>query len=732
MRREALRRAAAWALLAVSPLAAWLASRLVVDNRLERWVGHDGADAQRYAEFRRTFGSDEFVLVAISGPLFEPAALDLAVRCLASLEAIPGVTRVQGLPAVYRDRFGGEDPEELRREMTSTPFYRDLLLSRDAQVAGLLVEVSPAGTPDARRALVAAVERAVAPLREAGFRVGLVGSTVLIAALDELSEQEAQRSFPLAVLGSLLVLAVLLRSARAMAVAAASSGLAVVLTLGLVAGLGGSLSMLTAVLPALLWVLGLSYSVHVLHRAMLHRQTLPVAGAVARGLSETARGVTFSALTTGLGFASLGVASLLPVRELGLYGAAGIGMALLVSVTVTPMLARLVGLPPRHATAVRRHRRGVRGAIARPRAVLAVAGGLAALAVASIPAIRLESNPLSFLPASHAVARDYAWVGRELTGFYTAEVVVRTPAGWTEPSAWPVLDGLASGLAGSPIVARVMSPLDLLRKLNQWDQGLDPAAYRLPGSRADADRLVRELDPVGRAVLGTLASADGREVRLSVVVREMDEGRFLALVADAARRLEALPAPYSGFVTGQVLRLVNAQQDLVATQLESLGLAMLVVFLAVWAGLRSWRLTLVAVPPNLVPVAATFGAMAWLGIPMDAATVMVASVALGIAVDNTIHILLAYRRQREAGAAAPEAAAAALGLVAPAISDATLAACTGFGALGVSAFLPIRYFGLLAAVMMVVALGCHLLVTPALLALQARRGGSPIDPGGTT
>ena len=191
MRRETLRRAAAWALLAVSPLAAWLASRVAVDNRLERWVGRAGTDAQRYEEFRRTFGSDEFVLVAICCPLFEPAALDLAVRCLASLEAIPGVTRVQGLPAVYRDRFGGEDPEELRREMTSTPFYRDLLLSRDEKVAGLLVEVSPAETPDARRALVAAAGRAVAPLQEAGFRVGLVGSTVLIAALDELSEQEA-------------------------------------------------------------------------------------------------------------------------------------------------------------------------------------------------------------------------------------------------------------------------------------------------------------------------------------------------------------------------------------------------------------------------------------------------------------------------------------------------------------------------------------------------------------
>jgi hypothetical protein len=598
-------------------------------------------------------------------------------------------------------------------------------------VAGLLVEVDPAGAPDARRRLVASVRNAVVPLEAAGLRVGLVGSTVLIAALDELSEREAQRSFPLAVLGSLVVLALLLRSARAMAVAAASSGLAVVLTLGVVAGLGGSLSMLTAVLPALLWVLGLSYAVHVLHRSMLHRQALPVPEAVERGLSETSRGVTFSAITTALGFASLLVASLKPVRELGAYGAVGILLALAVSLTVTPLLARLVKLPPRHEATGRPHARGAPLSIARPRAILAAAASLFALAVASVPAIRLESNPLSFLPSSHAVARDYAWVGRELTGFYTAEVVVRTPTGWTDPAVWPVIEGLRDGLAGSPIVARVMTPLDLLRKLNQWDRGLDPAAYRLPEDRATADRLVRELDPVGRAVLRTLASENGDDVRLSVVVREMDEGQFLALVADARRLLDALPDGYSGYVTGQVLRLVNAQQALVATQLGSLGLAMLVIFLAIWVGLRSWRLTLVAVPPNLVPVAVTFGTMAWLGVPMNAATVMVASVSLGIAVDNTIHLLLAYRSSREGGTGVPEAAAAALRLVAPAISDATLAACTGFGALYVSAFLPIRYFGLLATVMMVVALGCHLLVTPALLAMSARRAGASTLAGGT-
>ncbi len=89
---------------------------------------------------------------------------------------------------------------------------------------------------------------------------------MLITALDELSAREAALTFPLAVLGSLIVLAVLLRSPRAMAAVAGSSAVAVVLTLGLVAAVGGSLNMLTAALPALLWVLSLSYGVHIVSR----------------------------------------------------------------------------------------------------------------------------------------------------------------------------------------------------------------------------------------------------------------------------------------------------------------------------------------------------------------------------------------------------------------------------------------------------------------------------------
>jgi hypothetical protein len=725
-----IRRAVAIALLLATPLAGWLASRVTIDNRLERWVARDRVEEERYAEFCATFGGDEFIVVAVSGkPTFAPESLRGATACLERLESIPGVVRVQGVPAVYRDLFGGEDPLELEREMTATPFYTGLLLSRDATVAAMLVQVAPRADPGGRRELVRAVRDAAAPLVHDGFRVAFVGSPVLIVALDEMSARESAITLPLAVLGSLLVLAYLLRSPRAMAAAAVPSGVAVVVTLGAVVALGGSLNMLTAAAPSLLWVLSLSYSVHIANRYRQLLQEHAAVEAVDLAVAQTLRGVTFSAITTALGFLSLLVAAMPPVRELGALGAAGIAVAWLTSLTVTPLLLELLRVGPAPARPPDHRHRAARSLPARaPALVIGLALALFVAAAASIPRIRLESNPLTFLAATHPVVQDYRFVGERVAGFYTAEVVLRLPADWTDPAVWPVIEAAAARIAGSPIVSRVVSPLDLLRKLNQWDAGMAPADYRLPATRAGAARLAAQLDPRGRAVLATLVSASGREVRLSALVNEMDERPFLDLVDDTRVAVAALPACWGGYVTGQVLRLARAQQDLVATQLASVGVALVVIFAAVWVGLGSWRLMLVALPPNLVPMATTFAAMAWLAIPLDAATVMVASVALGIAVDNTIHYLVWYARFRRGGHGAAAATHAALAVVAPAITAATAASCTGFLALTISSFLPIRYYGELSTIMMATALACHLLLTTAIL-LAARPRVAPDNKG---
>jgi predicted RND superfamily exporter protein len=343
------------------------------------------------------------------------------------------------------------------------------------------------------------------------------------------------------------------------------------------------------------------------------------------------------------------------------------------------------------------------------------------MALAVVPRVPVESNPLSFLPKSSPTTDDYRVVGERLTGFFSMEIVVSTPDDWWAPDVLAVLDGLGARLTTSPIVAKVLSPPDLLRKARQWELGFDAEGFSLPEDRAEAERLVSGLGEDGGRRMARFAVEDGRTVRVSAVVNEMDEGRFLDLVSDARSAVADLPDGYEGWITGLVLRLVEAQKNLVSSQIRSLGFACLVVFAAIAVGLGSWRLTLISVFPNMVPVLAVFAMMAVFRIPLDAATVMVASIALGIAVDNTVHLLAAFQREAGAGETRRLAAFNALRTVGTAIVVTTATACVGFFSLGVSEFVPIRDFGLLAGGAMLVALVADLLVVPSMLVVGEER-----------
>ncbi len=699
-----------------------LALRVRVDNRIERWLDTGGRAARDYRTFRERFGSDDFVLLAYAGrPLFEPGSLEAQLEALEVLEGVPGLSKPLGIPAIHRDLLGGQDPELLRREILEIPFYRNFLVSPDGSMAGLLAPVVDSEVAPER--LVDGVREAGRVLERAGFTVHLVGPPVLNVALDRSSRAEAFRSFPVAFGLSVGVLLALFRCLRATGVAVLCAGLGILLTLGAMGAARRPLDMVTSVLPSLLFVLSLAANIHVLSRYRAHRlETDGALPAIARALAETARPCVLASVTTAVGFASLGTARMEPVRALGALAAFGLLASLAVNLLLGPVLVAMVDPPgagPRSAAGFARLARAVAGPRG-GRRIAVLAAGFALLLGLGLARLRVESDPLTFLPASSPTVRDYEEVARRLTGFYTLELMVETPGGWLDPAKWPALDAVARQLEARPDVARVLSPLDLLRLHHHWSRGPGPETFALPATAGAARELLEDFG--GGVGDLRLAASDGSAVRLAALVRVMPSDRFREIEKAARRALAALPDPWSGTPTGIVLRLVEAQLGLVRTQVESFGIAFGLIFLCIGLGLRSLRLTVVSVPPNLLPILAALGAMGFAAIRLDAATVMVASVALGIAVDDTVHLLEAWRSEREAP---PDVALErALVRVGPAMVVTTATACIGFGALLVSSFLPIRWFGALSALAMAVALAADVLLAP-VLALRL----APASPG---
>lgn len=706
-------------------MAAFFCLQLRIDNRHDRLISSTNQEARDYYTFLETFGSDEFIIVALSEkPLFEVDALDAMLEALERLEAIPEVFHVTGLPTIFRDRFGAEDPEELEAEVTSIVFYQGLILSPDQTVTGLLIEPVVLETSQARKDLVAGVRDAIGPLVAHGFKVDLVGGPVFSTTINRLSMRESLRAFPIAAVASLIVLLLLVRSVKAGVVVIACGVVTLLLTLGLVGATGRPLNLITTSLPLVLWVLAIANCIHVVTRYQRHVcEGLDPAAAIGLTLEELRFSCSLSAITTAFGFFSLMVADVIPIRELGIYVGVGMLISLAANLILAPYLLVALRVPgSRRNLADHSRLLGplADGIIRHPRPILLAFLVLVALGGYSMTQIESEPNSLRFLPEDSEVVRAYEFVAKNLTGMYTLEVVFDTPDTWLEPSYWKPITALADRIAESSIVSRVLTPLDFLKKMNQWDHDLDPLHYVLPETRAEAEALVDLLEGEDRFEIERFVTADGKKIRMSVMMNSMNARDFEELIALAKAEVALLPEPMSGIVTGMAARMQVMSVGLVKTQFNSYAVAFVLIFLSIFVGLRSLKLTLVSILPNIVPLLSAFITMALLGLSLDAATVMVASISLGIAVDDTVHFLAGYHRHRLRGESNHAAIRGTLSSVGPSITVTTITACIGFFALCQSSFVAIRYFGLLSGIAILMALVADLLLVPALFAWRGK------------
>jgi len=708
--------AAALTLAALLPLAVLpaLTARpgLRVDNGMEVWLDRESAEAERYDELLRRFGSEETVLAIydMPGPDDLPRLAELRGR----LEAIPGVRRVQDLSDVRERFYATADDETFLRTVRDSPLYRGLLVSADGSLAATRILLT--GEPD-RAALVAAVRQAAAATLPSQD-VRLAGPPVLNVALDEASRRAARTFFPWVFVLSGLVLWLLFRSLGAVLIPFLSVGAGLAWTLALLAVSGHTLDMVTVALPPVLWVLGLSTSIHLLAGSR-HRS-------VTAAVDDLAGPCFASAVTTALGFASLVFASMEPVRTMGLFGGLGVLLCLLANFLLFPWLAgrfrrlRRTPIPRLPDDPSRRWaQRWIDGLGRRTGTVLAISAVLALVLGVSMARLEADSNVVSFLRDDTEVATTYREVLPRLTSPYSLEVLLDTGPDPT-PEDLRRVDRLAAGLGDRPGVVRVVSPLDLVKAVDQTFRERPAESFQLP---ADDGDLRTVWDLTGSLLADErrlLFDPEGGVLRLSVLARPMGSAAYRELVDELRSELRRqAPDRWHPRLTGVVDLLVGMQERLLASQVRSFAAAFLWIVPVLAVLLRSVRDALLSLAPNLFPIVVALGALGLAGRPLDPATMMVAGVAFGIAVDDTIHVLAAYRRARR-GLAPKAARVQALAAVGSPVVTTSVVAALGFAVLTLSDFTPLLRFGVLTSITLAAALFGDLVLLPALLEVADR------------
>jgi len=283
----------------------------------------------------------------------------------------------------------------------------------------------------------------------------------------------------------------------------------------------------------------------------------------------------------------------------------------------------------------------------------------------------------------------------------------------TEPRVLAAIDALTRYLEAQPEVGRALSVADPLRQLHAGFSGRADAG--LPESRELAEQyllLLGSVEPIRDVIHDDRQSAN---VLLRV---DVNGSRRLLAVAERIREWwQAHGAPgFDARVTGIMYEFARAEEEIAWSQIRGFGSALVAIAAVFLAVFRSAWPTFAALVPNAAPMVVFYGFMGLAGLPLDAATVCIGSVALGIAVDDTIHLATGYRDERARGREPRAALEATLARVLPAVVPTTVSIAVGFAVLGVSEFTLIRNFGLVTAALMLVCLLADLTLLAPLLA----------------
>ena len=720
--------------------------------------GHPAqAASQRAAEL---FGLRDVIVLGIESPqgIYNPRTLALVADLSGALAGIDGIVPGSVASLATLPRFFVEqdviDPQpllardgqidvrladRLRGETRALGLDDGVLVAPDGRTTAIYAEVRD----DADRYRVLKQVRSLVARSDHGpDRVRLSGTALAQAVLGLAAARDLTRLLPAVLLTIALVLAAVFRHPVPALVSLAEIGASLVWTAGIMGSLGASLFVTTLVLPVILLVIGVSDDVYALNhcfRALRESPDASVQDVVVASFRAVKRPIVLTSATTVAGLVSLAATSLEPQRVFGLYGGLAILFSSLFTFSFVPALLVLLRLrlPVREGSAgapsplLRLLSSGLRRI--GPQRGLAALVLLAALAAWATTGLRIEDNWVRNLPPSGDIARDTHALDQELAGTLRIEILADSGRrdGLLDPAAFLRLGRIEKALAALPGVGAVHSVYgDVVRV----QSGLDGVAYpawraaleqgRKSLGAADIEQALLLLSTLRRSPAGERIDGEYRRARLTVFVRDANYSRMAGIVHAAAEmsdRTLALTPFGDGWINYLAVRL------LVTGQIQSVGFALLANTLLVFLLFRRLGDTLLTLAPILMTVLLVFAALALSGTPLGIANSMFASIALGIGVDYSIHLVAHYRERRSEGLPASAAIENALALTGPAILKSAAAIAAGLSVLAFSEVLPNLQLGLLVSLSLTVCAAMTLLLVPGIVLARTPRSAGVGD-----
>ncbi|TFV97185.1 RND transporter [Algoriphagus kandeliae] len=705
------------------------------DYDFEQFFPQDDEDLGFYQSYAQQFGEDnDYLLLAFENQGKEPWETDflnrfqLLQREIEKLENVDTTLSVLNLKQPRISPFGirlvpvvsiGQEPQKVNR--LDFPLM-DKFISKDGKALLLLVRnlknISKEEGDILYGQILEKISESKLDLRAVAGKIQTQRDFV------ELMQAEFSFFLGLSLLTMLIMLILLFRSWWGVLIPIFVLGIGVVWGFGVILWLGKPLALMSVMQPTIFLIVGLGALVHLFsHLKQNLEKGFSVQQAIHRTFKHLLIPIGLTMLTTAFGFLSLWFTSVPALKDFGLTTGIGIFMMFLAVILITPGLLFLIRIPSfknsSNSSKVWRLNRLFLGLLQYRKSVIWIFLGLSVLSIGLGAKVRINGFLLDNLPSNHPIRADFEYFDQQFGGSNPLEIAIWTPSEEGNIFDYAVLEEIQkieNKLQEIFEGVSLISPLTIAKVLNQAQNQGNREAFRFP-SKGQYLRMEKILNSNPSQFVPSIYNPENRLARIS--------GRLPDL---GSLKMGEIRSSFQEFVDGEidpeVLRvkwtgtayLIDRGHESVTLQMaRGLGVAFLLVGVIAGILFRSWRISLILLIPNIIPLLMMLAAMYLMDIELKLTTAILFSVAFGIAVDDSIHFMARLRTELASGRTYLYALKRTFLETGKALVLTTVILVLGFSLFLFSDFGVTFYTGLLIAMALLFALSADLLFLPLLL-----------------
>jgi predicted RND superfamily exporter protein len=718
------------------------------DGSYRIWFAKESKSLTQYDAFKNIFGNDDSIIIVFKDEngIFNKKALHVIERLTDKLWETKYIARVDSLTNYQYVHQSSDDVDDILvdnfiedidaltpqalKEKEKTALREELLvgriISKDAKTTMIVGRLTPkaGSTRGASKHIMQDINRYLADENASGYHFYLAGGPVVNTTFSSLAQYDVKTFTPLVLLIALLLLWLIFRNLSGVILTL----LVVIFTFSIVLALqtifGYKLNNFTANMPVFIIAIGIADAMHLFWVYLLaRREGKENYEAIHITLEKNFLPALLTSLTTAVGFASLGISEIVPIKTLGIATANAAILAFILTILFIPAALAILNIkvkvkkkPSQNNSVALFAKKYAAFIIKNTNRILLITSLLFAFFAFGFLYLKVDSNAVRYFREDVPFRATVSMIEKNLTGPMSYEIILDSNEqdGIKEPAFMQMVERFSDEFkAKFPEARHTSSLVNVVKKFNEVIDN----NRSIPQNKnliAQYLLLYSLSLPQGMEINDKM-DVDERLLRLTASMNVVDTSKDLEMIGWIEKWWS--DKPYKVEVNGQTVMFAHMQYDVSDTLIESIFLAIVVTSFFMFFIFRSIKMIPLFLIPNILPIVLVIGIMGWLNITIDLGVAISGAIILGIAIDDTIHFLVKYKEARKKGLSFEESLAYVMQYAGIAMVLTTVVLSCAFIVFRLSQFMLNANFGLVTAIALLIALLVDLLFLPALLNL---------------